>query len=234
MSIWQDLVVVDGGVSWGVSVSVDSWGMSSVHSRSMSVGNWSGVRVDGWGSGNSLHNSWGMSVGNWGSMGVDSWGSMGVDGRGGMRVDGRGGMGVDSWGSSNGLNDGWGAVGNWSGNGLDDGWGGVGNDSWSSMDRWARFGDDSVESVNIIGGVVDGADGTIGFNQGVLSLHNISITALDLGFHISGETIMDSIVKGVLRVRVVISLVFSGQWDDTSGGDSEESQADNGFAESHF
>lgn len=68
--------------------------------------------------------------------------------------------------------------------------------------RWARFGDDSVESVNIIGGVVDGADGTIGFDQGVLSLHNISITALNLGFHISGETIMDSIVEGVLRVRL--------------------------------
>lgn len=28
---------------------------------------------------------------------------------------------------------------------------------------------------------------------------------------------------------VVISLVFSGQWDDTSGGNSEESQADNGL-----
>lgn len=66
--------------------------------------------------------------------------------------------------------------------------------------RWARLGDDGVESVDIIGGVVDGADGTIGFNQGVLSLHNITITALNLGFHISGETIMDSIVEGVLWV----------------------------------
>lgn len=66
--------------------------------------------------------------------------------------------------------------------------------------RWTRLGDDGVESVDIIGGVVDGADGTIGFNQGVLSLHNITITALNLRFHISGKTIMDSIVEGVLWV----------------------------------
>lgn len=226
-------MVADGSVSWGVSVSVDSWGVSSIHGWTMSVGNWGSVGVDGWSS-NGLDDSWGMSISYWSSMGVDSWGSMGIDGWGGMGVDGWGGVGVDSWGSmsidgwgSDSLNDSWGGVGNWSrGNGLDN--------SWSGMDRWARLGDDGVESVDIIGGVVDGADGTIGFDQGVLSLHNITITALDLGFHISGETIMDSIVEGVLWVGVVVSLVFGGQWDNTSGGNSEEGHADKGFKESHF
>lgn len=211
-------------MSWGVSVSVDSWGVSSVHSWGMGVGNWGSVRVDGWGS-NGLDDSWSWGVGDWGSMRVDSWSGMGVHSWSGMGVDSWSSMRVDGWGSD-GLNDGWGAVSNRSSNGLDDG--------WSGMDRWARLGDDSVESVDIIGGVVDCADGTIGFDQGVLSLHNISITALDLGLNIAGQTIMDSIVEGVLWVRIVISLVFSGQWNESSGGDSEESQADDGFAESHF
>uniref|UniRef100_A0A182KIK6 Uncharacterized protein n=1 Tax=Anopheles christyi TaxID=43041 RepID=A0A182KIK6_9DIPT len=142
--------------------------------------------------------------------GVDGRGSMGsIDGRGGVRgVDGRGGVG-------------------------NDGWGGMGNDGLG-VDGRGRLADDSVESVHIIGGVVDGAHGTVRLDEGVLALHDITVAALDLRLDISGQTIVNTIVVGVFGVSVVVSLVFSGERDHTSGGNSEHSQAHKRFEESHF
>lgn len=214
-------VVFNGGVGRGI-------GVRSVHSRGMGG-------VDGWGSVRSV-DSWGGvgSIDGWGSMGsIHSRGSMGgVDswGGNGLSVDSWGSMGV-GWGSNDGLqgrggvHSGGGVGNNGRGNGLDDGWG--------SVDRWAGLGDDGVESVNVIGGVVDGAHRTVGFDQRVLSLHDVSIAALDLGFHITGQTVMDAVVERVLGVGVVVSLVLGVQRDKTGGGNSEESQAHNDF-EGHF
>lgn len=102
------------------------------------------------------------------------------------------------WGVSNNS---WGSMGhNWGRSVSNDGWGSVGNDSWGSVDGRGALGHNSVEAVDIISVVVDGADGTVGLNKGVLSLHDISITDLSLGLDISGEAVMDSIVEGVLWV----------------------------------
>lgn len=210
-------VVFNGGVGRGIGVrSVHSWGMGG---------------VDGWGSV--------RSVDSWGGMGgVDSWGSMGsIDSRGSMGgVDSWGGNGlsVDSWGVGWGsMSVGWGSNDGLQGRGGVHGRGNGLDDGWGSVDGWAGFGDDGVESVNVIGGVVDGAHRTVGFNQRVLSLHDVSIAALDLGFHITSQTVMDAVVERVLGVGVVVSLVLGLQRDKTSGGNSEESQAHNDF-EGHF
>lgn len=117
-------------------------------------------------------------------VGGQSWGvvrdghgwGMGVRvGRGMVGNDGSRGMGVGGHGSWNVVGNGhsWGVVGNGDGRGV------VGNDGWGvGLDNWGNGLDDGdirglahdgVESVDGVGGVVDGAAGAIGFNQGVLS-----------------------------------------------------------------
>jgi hypothetical protein len=71
---------------------------------------------------------------------------------------------VDEWSVS---------VGNWSVcDGLDD-W------DWVSVD-WSGLVDDGVESVVVIGGVVDSTDRTIRLDERVLSLNDISVALLSL------------------------------------------------------
>jgi hypothetical protein len=68
----------------------------------------------------------------------------------------------------------WGVVGsgNWS-NDLGD-WGNWSND----LSDGGFLADDSVESVDWIGSVVNNASGSISFDQGVLSIDDISVAAL--------------------------------------------------------
>uniref|UniRef100_A0A182UE31 Uncharacterized protein n=1 Tax=Anopheles melas TaxID=34690 RepID=A0A182UE31_9DIPT len=162
-------VVLDGSVSRSIGVrGVDGRGsVASVHSRGSVAGvhSWGSVRDDG--------------LGDDSRGGVDGRGSVAsVDGRGGVRsIDGRGGVrGVD----------GRGGVGN-------DGRGGMGHNGLG-VDRRGRLADDGVESVHIIGGVVDGAHGTVRLDEGVLALHDITVAALDLRLDISGQTIVNTIV----------------------------------------
>lgn len=121
--------------------------------------------------------------------GVGSWGVHLVDGSSvsvHLMVDGSGVDGMDSM----------------------DSWGGVGNVNGGSMDGMSvngrgGLGDDGVESVHIIGSIVDGSDRTVSLDQGVLSLYDISIADLMLGLDITGVTVRNSIVERVLGVRVL-------------------------------
>jgi hypothetical protein len=91
----------------------------------------------------------------------------------------------------------WLSIGYWS-NSLGNNWGSDGlNDSWGLTV------DDGVESVDWVGGVGDGTDGTIGLNKGVLSADNISVTSLVGGLGVSGEGIRDGVSVVVLWVWVV-------------------------------
>ena len=170
-------VVLDSSVSRSIGVrGVDGRGsVASVHSRGSVAGvhSWGSVRDDGLGD-----DSRGGVDGRGSVASVDGRGSMGsIDGRGGVRgVDGRGGVG----------NDGRGGMGH---NGL-------------GVDRRGRLADDGVESVHIIGGVVDGAHGTVRLDEGVLALHDITVAALDLRLDISGQTIVNTIVVGVFGVSL--------------------------------
>ncbi|KAF4523292.1 hypothetical protein B566_EDAN009415 [Ephemera danica] len=62
--------------------------------------------------------------------------------------------------------------------------------------------DDSVETVVVISGVLNGAGGAIGLNKGVLSLHDISIAVLALGLVVSGVGIVHGVLELVLGMRL--------------------------------
>jgi len=104
---------------------------------------------------------------------------------------------VSDWGSNSGVTEDWGSN-NWSVD-LGDNWG----NSLGNSDGWGRSVDNSVESIDIISGVGDGTDGTIGFNKGVLSTDNISVTGFGLLLLVSGQTIGDGVSIVVLWMRIV-------------------------------
>jgi hypothetical protein len=84
------------------------------------------------------------------------------------------------------------SVGNW-GSDLGDG----------LHDSWGLSVDDSVESVDWVSGVGDSSDGTIGLNKGVLSLDDISVSALVGGLGVSGESVGNGVSVVVLWVSIV-------------------------------
>lgn len=59
---------------------------------------------------------------------------------------------------------------------------------------------DGVESVVVISGVVNGTHGTVWFDEGVLSLDNITVAFFSLGLDVTGVGILDAIVERVFRV----------------------------------
>ena len=68
------------------------------------------------------------------------------------------------------------------------------------LDGRGRLVDDGVESVVVVGGVVDGADRTVGLNQRVLALDDISVALLGLRLDVTGMRVLDAVVERVLRV----------------------------------
>lgn len=68
---------------------------------------------------------------------------------------------------------------------------------------------DGIKSVDGISGVVDHATCTIGFQEAVLSLDHISVTALMLVLEVSGASVLNVVGKVVLWVGIVsISLLL--------------------------
>jgi hypothetical protein len=72
---------------------------------------------------------------------------------------------------------------------------------------WSGLVDDCVETVVVIGGVVNSSDWTVRFDQAVWSLDDISVAFLNLWFDVSGMWVLNSIVEWVLWVG-------NGFWDD--------------------
>lgn len=68
---------------------------------------------------------------------------------------------------------------------------------WGMM-NWSGLMHDCVESVVVIGGVVDSSDRTIRFDQGVLSLYNIAVACFMLTFNISCVWVLNAIIEAVL------------------------------------
>jgi hypothetical protein len=89
-------------------------------------------------------------------------------------------------------------VGNWEGS-SDGDWGSNGDLGHSG----GRSVNNGVESLDGVSGVGDGPDSTIGLNEGVLSLNNISVTGLRCGLGVSGQSIGDGVSVVVLWVRVI-------------------------------
>ena len=117
---------------------------------------------------------------------------------------------------------GWGGVSQWGGDlgywcGVCQGGGdlSVSRGGYDCLGDEGFLVDDGVESVDGVGGVVDGPPGAIGFGEGVGSVDDISITVFVLGLGVSGQSVLDVVGVGVLWVWVV----FVGDGD--FGGDGE-------------
>lgn len=173
-----------GRSSISLSVGLDRGGIMlgiSLNRGSVMLGiglDWSSIMGMDWGSSVSVH--WGSSIGLDGSR-------VSVNSRGNSRAS---------------LNHNWGLLvdrGDWHGSN----WRGSSEDSGRSG---KGLGDNSVETVQVIGGVIHSANGTVGLHQRVLSFHGISITNLMRRLDISGQTVVDSVLEGVLRVRLYVGV----------------------------
>lgn len=95
--------------------------------------------------------------------------------------------------------------------GLLNGWDeGLGNNVLWLGDSF--FGNDCVESVDGIGGVVDNAASSISFDQWVLSLNVVSVAGFWLWLSVSGDAIMDVVWEWVLWVWVVVIDALDQSW----------------------
>lgn len=81
-----------------------------------------------------------------------------------------------------------------------------------SMSSWvvsvSGAGNNSVESIMLVGGVVNGTDGTVWFNELVLAFDYISITSFVLGFVVSGVWIFNSVFELVFGVSLKSNLYW--------------------------
>jgi hypothetical protein len=66
------------------------------------------------------------------------------------------------------------------------------------MNCVSRLRDDSVESTVMVGGVLDGAGGAIGFNQAVMTFNFVTYTFLGLLLDVMGVRIFNSILEFIL------------------------------------
>jgi len=166
------------------------------------VGN-SGGGVGGVGSGGGIVSHWSHGLDHSRSSVVSHWGN-GLDhSRGGVVShwshglhDGRGGVVGHRGGGVGGIGSGGGVVGDGSGNGLHNRGNGDGLDQGLTVH-------DGVESVDGVGGVLDGPLVAIGVDQGVLSADHVTVALLHLALGVSGEGILDIVGVLVLGMGVV-------------------------------
>lgn len=78
------------------------------------------------------------------------------------------------------------------------GYDGLGNYLW--VDSVSSSGDDSVETVVVVSGVMDSSEGTVGFGNGVGAFDYVTITHLLLRFVVTGVGISYSVVEFVFGV----------------------------------
>ena len=135
---------------------------------------------------------------------------------------------VGNWGGSIGnwssdLSDGWGSISDWSSN-LGNGWdSSLHNGSTGTVHN-------SIESIDWISSVGHSTDRAIRFDQRVLSLDNISITAFLLSMLVTSESISNGVSIAVVRVWVEW---LSSNWDGGWIYMKKSSESANAFAFSY-
>lgn len=97
------------------------------------------------------------------------------------------------------------------------------------------FADDGVEAIVGVGGVVDGSFGTIGVDQTVLSLDDVTVADLVLAFRVAGKGVLHFVGELVGWMRVVFfgseQLSWGSSidgWDWVGWQDTGLGQADEG------
>lgn len=63
--------------------------------------------------------------------------------------------------------------------------------------HWRRLVDDSIESIVLVGGVVDGTNGTIGLHERVLTLDSVAVACLVLRLDIAGVEVIHAVFESV-------------------------------------
>ena len=86
-------------------------------------------------------------------------------------------------------------------------WKSTSSDDWSGSDSGFLV-DGGVESVDWVSGVVYDSPGTVGFEEGVASLDDISLSGFGLALGVSGQGVADGVAEVVGWVGVVF--VISG------------------------
>ena len=94
--------------------------------------------------------------------------------------------------------------------GLDDGSGDGDGGSCLDGEGGGLLADDSVESVEWVGGVVDDAAGAVSLEEGVLALDDIAVAGLALGLEVAGDGVGHVVAVGVLWVGVVLGVGHLG------------------------
>lgn len=95
---------------------------------------------------------------------------------------------------------------------VDVGWSGVDFvHNWCWVHCWGLV-DDCVEAIVVIGGVVDGSDWAIGFDERVWSLDDITVAMFVLWFHVTGVEVLDATVNGE-KVEIEIYARITCRWE---------------------
>uniref|UniRef100_A0A182QA47 Uncharacterized protein n=1 Tax=Anopheles farauti TaxID=69004 RepID=A0A182QA47_9DIPT len=84
--------------------------------------------------------------------------------------------------------------------------------------------DDGVESVVLIGSVVDDAAVTIGIDQSVLSDHVISVAILLLALDVAGVVIVHGVLELVLGRSIRVFNVLHGNRKNSSAGNGHHGE----------
>jgi hypothetical protein len=67
------------------------------------------------------------------------------------------------------------------------------------MNSVSGLADNSIESVVVVGGVMDGSGGTVGLHQAVVPLHIVTNSLLSLLLDVPSVLILNSVLELVLR-----------------------------------
>ena len=81
--------------------------------------------------------------------------------------------------------------------------------------------DGGVESADWVSGVVYDSPGTVGFDEGVASLDDISLSGFGLALGVSGQGVADGVVEFVAWVGVVVGISICSSGGVWSMGNSQ-------------
>ena len=99
--------------------------------------------------------------------------------------------------------------------------------NWCQLhSRWLPV-DDSVESVDGVSGILDGARRSVGLHQAVAALNDAPVSRFMLRLRVACQSVLDAVGKAVVRVGVGIDVAWRRVRVATVGGCDQE------YGESH-
>ena len=94
--------------------------------------------------------------------------------------------------------------------------------NWCQLHRGWLPVDDSVESVDGVSSILDGARRSVGLQQAVAALHDATVSRFMLRLRVACQRVLDAVGKAVVRVGVGIDVGWRRVWVATEGGCDQE------------